>query len=424
MARVLPGGASRRSSTRSPRRARSAIRGSWSRVRTTGTSSDDAAVADEIARVRSAAAVRRRCPLPARRRSSASSCDRDGGRLRDGRGRQLRRVERAVPTRAPVWMQDAGPGVAVPVPPGAAEDVAARAAGQRRGSPGCSCASSCAAPRRRRRRDTCASSSPAVPATSAASRRGCCSTAGTSCVVLDTLEKGHREAVDAARGARRRRRRRSQGARGRAARLRRGDAPRRATSRSPSPRRDPERYLDNNVTRPARHARLDGAARASRAIVFSSTAAVYGEPASVPIPEDARHAAREQVRREQAGCSSRSCASARPRGELRAVRLRYFNVAGAWPDGSLGEAHDPETHIIPRILSAMAAGEREFEVFGGDYPTADGTCVRDYIHVLDLAQRARARARAARRRRRRRRLQPRQRSRLQQPRGRARRARR
>ena len=71
---------------------------------------------------------------------------------------------------------------------------------------------------------------------------------------------------------------------------------------------------------------------------------------------------------------------------LRSVRFRYFNVAGAWPDGVLGETHDPETHIIPKILMALASGRQEFEVYGGDYPTPDGTCVRDYIHVLDLAE--------------------------------------
>jgi UDP-glucose 4-epimerase len=70
---------------------------------------------------------------------------------------------------------------------------------------------------------------------------------------------------------------------------------------------------------------------------------------------------------------------------IRSVRYRYFNVSGAWPDGSMGEAHDPETHIVPRILRALRDGQQRFEVFGGDYPTPDGTCVRDYIHVLDLA---------------------------------------
>ncbi len=77
----------------------------------------------------------------------------------------------------------------------------------------------------------------------------------------------------------------------------------------------------------------------------------------------------------------------RLRGQgLRATTLRYFNVAGAWRDGSVGEAHEPETHLIPRILWAMREGQERFEVFGGDYPTRDGTCVRDYIHVVDLAR--------------------------------------
>ena len=72
-------------------------------------------------------------------------------------------------------------------------------------------------------------------------------------------------------------------------------------------------------------------------------------------------------------------------GALSAVRLRYFNVAGAWPDGSLGEAHDPETHIVPRILRCAAEGTR-FTLFGDDYATPDGTCIRDYVHVVDLAE--------------------------------------
>ncbi len=206
---------------------------------------------------------------------------------------------------------------------------------------------------------------------------------GHECVVLDTLEKGHAEAVD------------------QRATLVVGDVGDRTVLTDVLPGCDavmhlagyievaeseaqPERYLDNNVTRPTRM--LDWMVRTGvRAIVFSSTAAVYGEPRVLPIPEDAvmlpvnkygasKLAFEQELRAREAA------------GELRAVRLRYFNVAGAWPDGSLGEAHEPESHIIPRILTATAEGEREFEVFGGDYPTADGTCVRDYIHVLDLAR--------------------------------------
>jgi UDP-glucose 4-epimerase len=119
------------------------------------------------------------------------------------------------------------------------------------------------------------------------------------------------------------------------------------------------------------------------ALVFSSTAAVYGEPESVPIREDARtltvNAYGESKLRFE-----RTLDEYLTRG-IRSIRFRYFNVAGAWPDGSLGEAHDPETHLIPRILRSMRDGQERFEVFGGDYPTPDGTCVRDYIHVCDLA---------------------------------------
>ncbi|MCZ7663128.1 MAG: GDP-mannose 4,6-dehydratase [Thermoleophilia bacterium] len=71
---------------------------------------------------------------------------------------------------------------------------------------------------------------------------------------------------------------------------------------------------------------------------------------------------------------------------LRTVRFRYFNVAGPWPDGSRGERHEPETHIIPRILQAMAGGKAELEVYGSDYPTPDRTCVRDFRPRLDLAE--------------------------------------
>jgi UDP-glucose 4-epimerase len=71
---------------------------------------------------------------------------------------------------------------------------------------------------------------------------------------------------------------------------------------------------------------------------------------------------------------------------ITSIRFRYFNAAGAAEDGSLGEAHDPETHLIPSILAAIIGGKSEFTIFGDSYPTFDGTCVRDYIHVCDLAQ--------------------------------------
>src|SRR4029078_182928 len=71
---------------------------------------------------------------------------------------------------------------------------------------------------------------------------------------------------------------------------------------------------------------------------------------------------------------------------LKYVSLRYFNAAGAHPDGTIGEDHDPETHLIPLVLRVATGGRRELSVFGDDYPPPDGTCVRDYIHILDLAE--------------------------------------
>jgi UDP-glucose 4-epimerase len=143
---------------------------------------------------------------------------------------------------------------------------------------------------------------------------------------------------------------------------------------------DPARYFRDNV---AGGIALLEAARASgvRRIVFSSTAAVYGTPDSTPITEDAPLRPINPY-----GESKRAFEAAlgwygRAYG-LRSVTLRYFNVAGA--TATLGEDHDPETHLIPNILRA-ALGRTELTVFGDDYPTPDGTCIRDYIHVADLA---------------------------------------
>lgn len=144
----------------------------------------------------------------------------------------------------------------------------------------------------------------------------------------------------------------------------------------------PERYFENNVSRPL--VMLQAMLRHRvKSVVFSSTAAVYGEPESVPITEDAPVAPINAYGSSKATFEQVLGWFAKAHG-FRVVSLRYFNVAGAWPDGSIGEAHDPETHVIPRILDAIASGRRRFEVYGDDYPTADGTCVRDYIHVMDL----------------------------------------
>ncbi|HUE05723.1 MAG TPA: UDP-glucose 4-epimerase GalE [Bryobacteraceae bacterium] len=145
----------------------------------------------------------------------------------------------------------------------------------------------------------------------------------------------------------------------------------------------PEMYFENNTA-----GSLSVAMAMLRAgvkhLVFSSTAAVYGIPQTSPIPEDA------------------AILPVNPYGEskvmvetvlrwfdsihgLRSVCLRYFNACGADPEGGLGEEHDPETHLLPLMLRAVATGE-PFTVFGNDYDTPDGTCIRDYIHVNDLAE--------------------------------------
>jgi len=120
-------------------------------------------------------------------------------------------------------------------------------------------------------------------------------------------------------------------------------------------------------------------------LVFSSTAAVFGNPVAALIDEDhPKHpinpygASKLMVERILQD-------AARAYG-LRSVALRYFNAAGASPDGDIGESHQPETHLIPNVLRAALGTGPALKVFGDDYPTADGTCVRDYVHVEDLAQ--------------------------------------
>ncbi|RDD61318.1 UDP-glucose 4-epimerase GalE [Ferruginivarius sediminum] len=119
-------------------------------------------------------------------------------------------------------------------------------------------------------------------------------------------------------------------------------------------------------------------------IVFSSSAAVYGDPVEVPIPETHPLAPVNPY-----GASKRMCerilADCAAAGDVSAVSLRYFNAAAADPDSDIGEAHDPETHLIPLAIRAASEPGFTLRVFGDDYPTPDGTAVRDYIHVSDLA---------------------------------------
>ncbi|GGV52774.1 UDP-glucose 4-epimerase GalE [Streptomyces longisporoflavus] len=144
----------------------------------------------------------------------------------------------------------------------------------------------------------------------------------------------------------------------------------------------PEKYWDNNVG--GTMALLAAMREADvRKLVFSSTAATYGEPVSSPITETDPTAPTSPYGASKLAVDHMITGEAAAHG-LGAVSLRYFNVAGAY--GEQGERHDPESHLIPLVLQ-VAQGKREaISIFGDDYPTPDGTCVRDYIHVADLAQ--------------------------------------
>ena len=147
--------------------------------------------------------------------------------------------------------------------------------------------------------------------------------------------------------------------------------------------KNPKKYFHNNVE--GGLSLLNAALAAGvKKIIFSSTCAVYGEVAKVPIEEDNP---REPVN--PYGVTKMFFEHALESYDkaygFRYASLRYFNAAGADESGEIGELHDPETHLIPLALSAAAGSGPELQVFGADYPTADGTCVRDYIHVNDLA---------------------------------------
>lgn len=146
---------------------------------------------------------------------------------------------------------------------------------------------------------------------------------------------------------------------------------------------DPDGYWDNNVHGSQSLLRAIESAGVPR-LVFSSTAAVYGNPNTVPITETAdTHPTNPYGETKLA--IDRAIAAQASASDLAAMSLRYFNVAGA--RGELGERHDPETHLIPVILNNLAAGASvPIDVFGTDWNTPDGTCIRDYIHVVDLGR--------------------------------------
>jgi UDP-glucose 4-epimerase len=204
---------------------------------------------------------------------------------------------------------------------------------------------------------------------------------GHEIVVLDSLERGHREAIP-------------EGAELAAVDLLDRDAVDRLLQRGfdavlhfaalalvSESVSHPERYYRTNVGGTLNLLEAMQAASVQR-LVFSSTCAVYGQPEEVPIPETAPERPENAYGASKLAVDRMIGDFCRAHG-LGAVSLRYFNVAGA--SGRLGEDHDPETHLIPNILRAAAGINPAVEIFGTDYPTPDGTAVRDYIHIEDLS---------------------------------------
>jgi UDP-glucose-4-epimerase GalE len=148
--------------------------------------------------------------------------------------------------------------------------------------------------------------------------------------------------------------------------------------------REPGEYYRANV---GRTVELLEALRAAEitALVFSSTCATYGDPVQVPMSEDHPQRPINPYGRSKLFVEQILADYARAHG-LRSACLRYFNAAGAHPSGAIGEHHDPETHLIPLAIQAAQGLKPGLQIFGDDYPTRDGTCVRDYVHVSDLAE--------------------------------------
>lgn len=147
---------------------------------------------------------------------------------------------------------------------------------------------------------------------------------------------------------------------------------------------NPRKYFHNNVE--GGLALLNAALEAGvRHVVFSSTCAVYGVPVKIPIPEDNPRQPVNPYGVTKMFFEQALEAYDRAYG-FRYASLRYFNAAGADESGEIGECHDPETHLIPLALQAAQGSGPQLQIFGTDYPTPDGTCIRDYIHVNDLAE--------------------------------------
>jgi UDP-glucose 4-epimerase len=148
--------------------------------------------------------------------------------------------------------------------------------------------------------------------------------------------------------------------------------------------RDPIAFFDNNVSGSLTlfSAALDAGIDK---LVFSSTCATYGIPLEVPIREDHPQLPINPYGRSKLMVEQILNELSTHKG-FRSVVLRYFNAAGADPEGRIGEWHAPETHVIPLAIEAARSGESSFKVFGSNYPTGDGTCIRDFVHVCDLAE--------------------------------------
>jgi len=148
--------------------------------------------------------------------------------------------------------------------------------------------------------------------------------------------------------------------------------------------KEPAKYYRNNIVNTINL--LDVMRQfESKRIIFSSTCATYGIPESVPIKEDAPQKPINPYGRTKLMMEH----ILRDYNEAYGIDyccLRYFNAAGASPDGEIGEKHDPETHLIPLVLDAAADDSKTVDIYGTDYPTKDGSCIRDYIHVMDLAK--------------------------------------
>ena len=147
---------------------------------------------------------------------------------------------------------------------------------------------------------------------------------------------------------------------------------------------NPSKYYFNNVEGSLHLLEAMRGAGVDR-IVFSSTAAVYGEPEQVPITEDSKLAPTNVYGRSKL-MIEKMLADYDMAYDMRYVALRYFNAAGASPTRDIGEDHNPESHLIPLILKTAQGVRKQVAIFGTDYPTEDGTCIRDYIHVCDLAR--------------------------------------